>query len=113
MSTTTGTSSGSPARAPRRSRASPSIRPAGRSGSRPVPTNPNWGDALDNGPMDRATSEAIAETLVGLGYSARSYFTKPWGYRVVIYGRHGAGPGFRYVITDAAQLPKALDDLAA
>jgi hypothetical protein len=35
-----------------------------------------------------------------------------YGCEVVVTGRHGTGPRFRYAITDAAQLPKALDDLA-
>lgn len=69
---------------------------------------------LDNErPMSLAESEAVAATLVGLGYSARSYpLVRAYGYTVIVTGSHGKGRPFRYVIRDAAQLPKALDDLA-
>lgn len=69
--------------------------------------------ALDNDPLGLEESEAIAATLVELGYQARAYGTRDgFGHTVVVTGRHGTGPRFRYVLTDAAQLPKALDDLA-
>jgi hypothetical protein len=68
---------------------------------------------LDNEPPGLAEAEAIAATLVALGYSARVYpRVSTYGCEVVVTGRHGTGPRFRYAITDAAQLPKALDDLA-
>jgi hypothetical protein len=66
-----------------------------------------------NEPPGLAEAEAVAATLVELGYSARVYpRVSNWGYQVVVTGKHGGGPRFRYVITDAAQLPKAIDDLA-
>jgi hypothetical protein len=69
--------------------------------------------ALDNEPMSWQEAEAVAATLIGLGYSARAYPKhNGFGHTVVVSGKHGNGPRFRYVITDAAQLPKALDDLA-
>jgi hypothetical protein len=68
---------------------------------------------LDNEPMGWQEAEAIAAILVELDYSARVYpRVSNWGCQVVVTGTHGGGPRFRYVITDAAQLPKALDDLA-
>jgi hypothetical protein len=67
----------------------------------------------DGGPPGLAEAEAMAAILVELGYSARVYpRVSNWGCQVVVTGTHGGGPRFRYVITDAAQLPKALDDLA-
>jgi hypothetical protein len=69
--------------------------------------------ALDKELMDYEDAVSIAATLVGLGYNARVYpRVSNWGYQVVVTGKHGTGPRFRYVIADAAQLPKALDDLA-
>lgn len=68
---------------------------------------------LDNEPMSWREAEAVAAILVELGYSARAYHHHgTFGYRVIVTGRHGGGPRFRYAITDAAQLPRALDDLA-
>jgi hypothetical protein len=68
---------------------------------------------LDNEPMSWQEAEAVAATLVELGYAARAYNApRTYGCQVVVSGKHGSGPRFRYVITDAAQLPKALDDLA-
>jgi hypothetical protein len=67
----------------------------------------------DSGPLSWQEAEAIAATLVALGYSARAYNTpRTYGCQVVVTGRHGSGPRFRYVITDAGQLSKALEDLA-
>jgi hypothetical protein len=67
----------------------------------------------DNELMGYEDAVSIAATLVGVGYQARVYTrVSNWGYQVVVSGKHGNGPRFRYVITDAAQLPKALDDLA-
>jgi len=63
--------------------------------------------------MSLAEAEAIAATLVELGYSARAYpVLGRAGQRVVVTGRHGERSRFWYSIEDAAQLPKALDDLA-
>lgn len=68
---------------------------------------------LDSGPMSLEESEAIAATLVELGYQARAFGTRgTFGHEVIVTGRHGTGPRFRYVITDAGQLPKAIADLA-
>jgi hypothetical protein len=67
----------------------------------------------DGGPPGLAEAEAMAAILVELGYNARVYTrVSNWGYQVVVTGKHGNGPRFRYVITDPAQLSKALDDLA-
>jgi hypothetical protein len=68
---------------------------------------------LDKEPMDYEDAVSIAATLVGVGYQARTYSRRNgFGYTVVVTGKHGNGPRFRYVITDPAQLSKALDDLA-
>ena len=71
-------------------------------------------DTLGNEPMSYGEAETIAAELVTLGYQARAYHLShwPWTYRVVVTGTHGKAGRFRYVITSAAQLPKALDDLA-
>jgi hypothetical protein len=69
--------------------------------------------ALDSGPMSWQEAEEIAATLVALGYSARAYNApRTYGCQVVVTGRHGTGPRFRYVLTAVGQLSKALDDLA-
>lgn len=68
---------------------------------------------MDNEPASLAEAEAIAVTLVELGYSARVYpRVSNWGYEVVVTGKHGKAGRFRYAITDPGQLPQALDDLA-
>jgi hypothetical protein len=44
--------------------------------------------ALDGGPPGLAEAEAIAATLVELGYSARAYpRVSNWGYQVVVTGK--------------------------
>lgn len=64
-------------------------------------------------PMSLAEAERLAARLVGLGYSARATLRHHiFGYIVIVSGRHGSGPRFRYVITAADQFDRALADLA-